>query len=329
MGTTRNVARLVLGLCLAAACTDGGALSPTAVPTAAPPSATPTALATVGPTASPTPPAVATCAGTDLHWSELPQAVRAYAVAWNERDDTTRLSLLEEALEEDGSYVNPLLDRPLVGPEAVAANIDAFLEGRVGQDFEVRARSQTDHHHDRMRLRWRLCDAGGQTLLEGEDIMELASDGRIRTVTGFFDDAANSASTAVLCTGDDLLWPELPPAARAYALTWLESDHGGRLALLEEFMTDDGSFVDPEMNGPAVGREAVSARIGEFLSSHPETYFKMRAWTPADEHHLHVRLRWILCDFRTLRVVLQGAEIGELEADGRIREVVRFDDDLP
>lgn len=326
MGTTRNVARLVLGLCIAAACTGGGAPSPTAVPTAAPPSARRTALATVGPTASPSPPAVTICTGTDLYWSELPQAVRAYAIAWNERDDTTRLSLLEEALEEDGSYVNPLLDRPLVGPEAVAANIDNFQEGRVGQDFEVRAWSQDDYHHDRMRLRWRLCDAGGQTLLEGEDIMELASDGRIRKVTGFFDDAANPASTAVVCAGDDLLWELLPPPAQAYALAWLEGEQAERVGLLEEGMAADASYADPETSDRVSGLPAIAEHIGVFQEGHRGHFFRVRAWVPTDEHHDHVRVRWILCRQADARIVLEGEDILVLDEAGLIRQATRFID---
>lgn len=176
-------ARLVLAGALAGACTGA---SPSSIITPAAPTSAPTAAATATaiPTASPAAGA-AICTGTDLYWDKLPPVAQAYGLAWNERDPAPRLSLLEEGLEEDASYVNVLLDEPLVGYEAIAANIENFQGDWTGQFFEVRAWSEGDYHHDRVRLRWRLCGADGQSLLEGEDFLQIVPGGRIREVTGF------------------------------------------------------------------------------------------------------------------------------------------------
>jgi len=44
-----------------------------------------------------------------------------------------------------------------------------------------------DGHHDVARFRWHLGRPGEEPLVEGFDVVELAPDGRIRTVRGFLD----------------------------------------------------------------------------------------------------------------------------------------------
>jgi hypothetical protein len=43
-----------------------------------------------------------------------------------------------------------------------------------------------DLHHGRLRFAWKLTDASGRTVVEGIDFCELASDGRLRRIVGFF-----------------------------------------------------------------------------------------------------------------------------------------------
>ena len=125
------------------------------------------------------------------------------------------------------------------------------------------------------------------------------------------------------CVGDDLLWEQLPPPVQAYTFAWTNRDAADRLTGLQEGMADDASFVDPTMDEPVVGHEALSAHIGEFLAARPGHYFAMREWIPADDHHGHIRLRWMLCN-SSGQPVLEGEEIAALDSNGRISAVVRF-----
>jgi len=43
-----------------------------------------------------------------------------------------------------------------------------------------------DEHHGVFRFSWVLVDPQGQPLLEGMDFVELAAEGRLQRITGFF-----------------------------------------------------------------------------------------------------------------------------------------------
>ena len=43
-----------------------------------------------------------------------------------------------------------------------------------------------DHHHDKVRFGWALLDAAGAVLIEGIDFGEVAEDGRLQKIVGFF-----------------------------------------------------------------------------------------------------------------------------------------------
>jgi hypothetical protein len=144
-----------------------------------PAAGTPTLLA-------PSPATRATCLGPDAEWGHIPEPVRSYALAWNERDAAARAERLTAAWSADGAYVDPAMDDPVVGRDALVELIDGFLSDRPGQYFEFREWTAGDLHHERARIQWRLCGADGTTLLEGEDILELSPSGRIVRVTGFF-----------------------------------------------------------------------------------------------------------------------------------------------
>ena len=43
-----------------------------------------------------------------------------------------------------------------------------------------------DRHHDELRFGWELVAPGGAVVVAGTDVGRLASDGRLRRITGFF-----------------------------------------------------------------------------------------------------------------------------------------------
>ena len=51
---------------------------------------------------------------------------------------------------------------------------------------QFRRLSGVDLHHDRVRFAWDLVAPDGAVTVAGVDIGELAADGRLRSITGFF-----------------------------------------------------------------------------------------------------------------------------------------------
>lgn len=163
-----------------------GALVAACAASAVPATPTPASIATVEAPASPAQ-AGTRCADHDALVDQLPRAVAAYGRSWNETNATTRLSLLEEAVADDAEYRNHLIDEVVLGRDGLADAIAEFQAAFPGQFFQVEAWAPADSHHDRVQLRWRLCNAAGNVELEGSDYLRLGSDGLIAEATSFDD----------------------------------------------------------------------------------------------------------------------------------------------
>ena len=111
------------------------------------------------------------------------ETVQAYGDAWNELDEAKRRALLERAWADDGTYTDPSAD--LHGREALIPHIGAFQkDGMPGA--RIIPSSGVDEHHGRLRFTWRMEGADGSTIIEGIDFGELAADGRLQRIVGFF-----------------------------------------------------------------------------------------------------------------------------------------------
>ncbi|HWA13682.1 MAG TPA: nuclear transport factor 2 family protein [Burkholderiales bacterium] len=113
---------------------------------------------------------------------DLPAIVEAYCQAWNVADEGQRRRLLDDSCADDVSYTDPKTD--LAGREALLAHIARVQAGRPGSG--IARTSGVDLHHGRLRFAWKLADAAGRTVVEGVDFCELAADGRLRRIVGFF-----------------------------------------------------------------------------------------------------------------------------------------------
>jgi hypothetical protein len=112
----------------------------------------------------------------------LAETVAAYVEAWNEFDAPARNELLQRAWADDGVYEDPLAS--VAGRDAVLDHI-----GEFGQRFEghtIDLTSGIDEHHGWFRFSWAIRDSAGATAIEGFDIGQLADDGRIKQIVGFF-----------------------------------------------------------------------------------------------------------------------------------------------
>ncbi len=110
------------------------------------------------------------------------EIVDAYMAAWTEPDETAARRPLERAWSDDGRYVDPMAD--VSGRAALVAQITAFHLQMPG--VRLSRTSAVDEHHGRVRFTWAMHTADGALGMEGVDFCELAADGRLHAVTGFF-----------------------------------------------------------------------------------------------------------------------------------------------
>lgn len=113
-----------------------------------------------------------------MHTEEI---VATYGAAWNETDEAKRTALLEQAWADDGAYRDPTA--AVDGRAALVAHIGGFQAMMPGHSIDQA--SAVDAHDDVFRFAW-VMRGGGEVLLEGVDFGELAPDGRIKRIEGFF-----------------------------------------------------------------------------------------------------------------------------------------------
>lgn len=115
--------------------------------------------------------------------------VAGYFDLWNETDPSARAAALAATWTADASYRDPLLAAE--GYEALNAMIAAVHAQYPGHRFGLT--SAIDRYPGRARWGWSLAGPDGTPIVTGLDVAVLAEDGRLRMVTGFFDDTAGAA----------------------------------------------------------------------------------------------------------------------------------------
>lgn len=114
--------------------------------------------------------------------SNATATVDTYIAMWNETDAAKRAALIEQAWVRDGRYLDPQLEAD--GATAIGGMVAAVHERFPGHRF--RRVSGVDQHHDQIRFGWELFAPDGSVTVGGIDIGELAADGRLHRITGFF-----------------------------------------------------------------------------------------------------------------------------------------------
>jgi hypothetical protein len=110
------------------------------------------------------------------------EIIDAYMNAWNETDEAKRRALLDTAWADAGVYTDPMSD--VTGREALVELIASFHKQMPGATIAMA--SGIDSHHDRVRFAWKLLTPQGATQIEGIDVGQLAADGRLQSITGFW-----------------------------------------------------------------------------------------------------------------------------------------------
>jgi hypothetical protein len=114
--------------------------------------------------------------------ADIAQIVDTYLAMWNEEDAATRAAHIEQAWTTDARYRDPLLEAD--GHAGLDEMVTTVHGHYPGQRF--RRISGIDVHHDAARFGWELVAPDGTVTVAGIDFAQLAEDGRLRAITGFF-----------------------------------------------------------------------------------------------------------------------------------------------
>jgi hypothetical protein len=110
------------------------------------------------------------------------ETVAAYMDAWNEPDASKRKPLLEKAWADDGAYIDPVSD--VKGRDGLEATIAGFHAQQPGARIDLT--SGIDQHHNQIRFKWDFVRADGNIAVSGIDVGEIAPDGRLARIVGFW-----------------------------------------------------------------------------------------------------------------------------------------------
>lgn len=105
---------------------------------------------------------------------------------------------------------------------------------------------------------------------------------------------------------------------------YAEPDQDRRRDLLATAWADDGSLIDPPLEGDGID-EIIAC--GDAVVTHNPGHRFVRT-SGIDVHHRVARYSWELRD-PSDAVVLEGIDIAETDDDGRLRRIVGFFGPLP
>ena len=114
--------------------------------------------------------------------TELTTIVDDYLTAYGETDPDRRAGLIARAFSEDAELIDPPLTAQ--GHAGIGDQAQALQSQFPGHRF--RRASDVDEHHGHLRYTWELVAPDRSVALTGTDVGQLAPDGRLARVVGFF-----------------------------------------------------------------------------------------------------------------------------------------------
>jgi hypothetical protein len=109
-----------------------------------------------------------------------------------------------------------------------------------------------------------------------------------------------------------------------YLAVWNETDPAARRKRIDELFAEDVRYVDPM--AAVTGREALDGLIGAVQQQFPGLTFSLG--NPVDAHHDQARFTWHLSAVPG-ETLVEGFDVAEVDADGRIYQVLGFLDRVP
>jgi ketosteroid isomerase-like protein len=127
-----------------------------------------------------------------LDAARVEKTVGAYEQAWKEPHAEKRDALIAEAWSKKGVFKDP-------GGAVTGRSALSKLIGKFHEDFPNTVADRTskiDFYGRSFRFSWRMVFARDGRVLEGVDFGELDADGRIASITGFWQPLPNLSTTA-------------------------------------------------------------------------------------------------------------------------------------
>ncbi|AMO98150.1 hypothetical protein CAter282_0195 [Collimonas arenae] len=106
-----------------------------------------------------------------------------YLAAWDELDASRRRARIVEVFTPDAVYLDPMARS--AGHDGLDAMIGAVQQQFAGLRFRLHGKQ--DGHNNVVRFSWTLGAEGAEPVAHGTDVVVVADDGRISSVTGFLD----------------------------------------------------------------------------------------------------------------------------------------------
>jgi len=110
--------------------------------------------------------------------------IATYEAAWQESNEQARLELLTNCWAENGIYQDP--SGRAEGRDALSAHIAGFHKTYPGARIEVTSAVQS--YDVNLRFNWHMRMADGTVAVGGVDFGQIAPDGQLARITGFFGD---------------------------------------------------------------------------------------------------------------------------------------------
>lgn len=111
-----------------------------------------------------------------------------YTSAWKEPSKAAKLAALERSVEAACTYRDPLV--VAAGYEQLVAYMLDFHRQVPGGHFVT---TYFQAHNDRSIARWNMVDGSGRVIGDGVSFGEYNADGRLCTMTGFFEPPPTAA----------------------------------------------------------------------------------------------------------------------------------------
>ena len=122
--------------------------------------------------------------------TDISETVDTYLAGWNEVDAERRAGIVERVWAANGRLIDPPLEA--TGRDEIS-RMAATLQSQFPGHRFIRV-SEIDEHHNHFRFAWEFVAADGSVSLNGLDVGELAEDGSIARITGFFGALPSSAA---------------------------------------------------------------------------------------------------------------------------------------
>ncbi len=114
---------------------------------------------------------------------QVKQNWQKYVSVWSETDRAKRNQIIDQIMDANSTYTDPMTEEPLAGHEALSSYIESTQEMFPGVHFKIK---QVIFHHGVSLADWDMCDGNNNVIAPGNSYVEYNNEGRLTREVGFF-----------------------------------------------------------------------------------------------------------------------------------------------